>query len=258
MAAAAERPTPDLEEDRPVDGDDLIALRRRLYRPNATDEDRRRYERELTRSAAAAVAAQPAPPARSRRWSPDRARGPAAAVAALLVLVVGSLIARATTEPWPIVSAQRIELLGGPAQQAGARADLALLFGRRDPFLGLYLAQHRTTLSASLRSDSVAIDGRGTGPTTVSLAGIASPGQATGLMTVLFACDRPGTAWSWVVEGPPDADGRPVRTGARGGDCGSGITTATFVPRPHHVPSQIRIAVPAGVRSIVEVDLSAY
>ena len=87
--------------------------------------------------------------------------------------------------------------------------------------------------------------------------GIATPGQATGLMTVLLACDRPA-AYSWVLTGPRDAHGRPVRIGASGADCGGGIETATFVPKPGYLPTRIRITVPEGVRAVVEVDLSKY
>jgi hypothetical protein len=154
--------------------------------------------------------------------------------------------------PYPTVASTPIALTGSEGERAVSRADLQTLFLAPKPFLGLYLSQHPTALSASIRTDSIAVDGQGTGPTTVSLDGIATPGQPTGLMTVLLACDR-RAAYSWVLSGP-----RRTRTGASGADCGGGIVTATFVPKPNRIPTSIRITVPKGVHVIVEVDLSKY
>lgn len=236
--------------------DDLDALRAAVYRPGATEEDRRRYAAALPGPVGAAVGAAPRAQVGGRRR-----RGIVASASAVVVLaVVGVLIAvaaRPSPPPYPVVASTPIPFIGDADEIAVSRADLRTLFLDAEPFLGLFLAEHRTGLSSSLRTDSIAVDGRGTGPTTVSLAGIATPGQATGLMTVLLACDR-RAAYSWVLTGPPDAKGRPVRIGASGSDCGTGIETATFVPRPDHVPTRIRITVPEGVRTIVEVDLSKY
>lgn len=235
---------------------DLDALRSALYRPEATEEDRRRYAAavaETNREARIVVSTA----ARPRR----RRRAPLLIAAAMVVAggaaAAGAVLARPAPPPYPTVASTPIALLGDEEDRTVSRDDLAALFDDPKPFLGLYLAQHRTALSASLRTDSIAVDGRGTGPTTVSLVGIATPGQPTGLLTVLLACDR-HAAYSWVLTGPDDAAGRPVRTGASGQDCGDGIVTATFVPKANHVPTRIRITVPEGVRTIVEVDLSKY
>jgi hypothetical protein len=214
---------------------DREALRLAVFRPGATPADRDRY--------AAAT---------------GRRRGRVLVVSALAVALAGGaigtgLLARPAPPPYPTVASTPIPVLGDDEDRLDAAHDLAALFGQRKPFLGLYLAQHRTALSASIRSDSIAVDGAGTGPTTVSLRGITTPGQATGLLTVLLTCDRPAR-YSWVLGGA----GAASRTGGSGADCSGAIVTATFVPRPHHVPTSIRIDVPEGVRTIVEVDLSRY
>jgi hypothetical protein len=233
---------------------DLEALRSALYRPGATEEDRRRY--------AEALAARPQRPVDVVPLRRRRRRPLVLAVAGAVVILAGAAVAvgtltRPAIPPYPMVASTPIALLGDEEDRTASREDLAALFDDSEPFLGLYLARHRTALSASLRTDSIAVDGRGTGPTTVSLAGIATPGQATGLMTVLLACDR-RSHYSWVLTGPAGTSGRPVRTGAAGSDCGDGIVTATFVPKAGHLPARIRITVPEGVRTIIEVDLSKY
>jgi len=178
----------------------------------------------------------------------------AALAAALAGTGIGAaVLARPAAPSSPSVASTPIPVLGDDEDRLDAARDLVALFGERKPFLGLYLAQHRTALSASIRSDSIAVDGTGTGPTTVSLRGITTPGQATGLLTVLLTCDR-SARYSWVLAGA----GAASRTVGSGADCSGAIVTATFVPRPHHVPTSIRIDVPKGVRTIVEVDLSRY
>lgn len=213
------------------------ALRLAVFRPGATEADRARYAAATGRGG------------RRRRI---------VAVTALAAVLAGAgiaigVLARPAAPPYPTVASTPIPVLGDDEDRLDAGRDLAALFGERKPFLGLYLARHRTGLSASIRSDSIAVDGTGTGPTTVSLRGITTPGQATGLLTVLLTCDR-RARYSWVLGGA----GAASRTGASGDDCSGAIVTATFVPRPHHVPTSIRIDVPKGVRTIVEVDLSRY
>jgi hypothetical protein len=189
---------------------------------------------------------------------PRRRRRRVVPVVAVVVVIAAAVVVTvvltrpAPKPPYPTVASTPIALIGDAGERTVSKADLQTLFDDPKPFLGLYLSQHATSLSSSLRTDSIAVDGHGTGPTTVSLVGIATPGQATGLMTVLLACDR-SAAYSWVLTGP-----RATRTGATGSDCSGGIVTATFVPRPNRVPTSIRITVPKGVRVIVEVDLSKY
>lgn len=252
-----------------TESEDLDALRAALYRPGATEEDRDRYETAAARAEAAVPLAPPAPdPAESHsaeppppsprpRRRPRRSFVVAGVAAAVVVIAAGTVTAVLATRPaprppYPVVASTPIPLIGDEGEQEVSRADLRTLFDDSKPFLGLYLAQHPTALSASLRTDSIAVDGHGTGPTTVSLAGIATPGQATGLMTVLLTCDR-SAAYSWVLTGP-----KHTRTGASGADCSGAIVTATFVPKPNRVPTTIRITVPEHVRVIVEVDLSKY
>lgn len=234
---------------------DLDALRSALYRPGASEEDRRRYAAAVAETNREAGSVVPTA-ARPRR----RRRAPLLIAAAVVVAAgaaaAGAVLARPAPPPYPTVASTPIALLGDEVDRTVSRDDLAALFDERQPFLGLYLARHRTALSASIRTNSIAADGRGTGPTTVSLVGIATPGQPTGLMTVLLTCDR-AASYSWVLTGPDDAAG-PVRTGASGPDCGGRIVTATFVPKANHVPTRIRITVPEGVRTIVEVNLSKY
>lgn len=216
---------------------DQESLRRAVYRRDAAGEDLARY-----------AAAAGRRPRRLRR-----------ALVPVLVAALGGaalgigVLVRPAPPPYPVVASTPVPVLGDDEDRLDAARDLAALFGQRKPFLGLYLAQHRTALSASIRSDSIAVDGTGTGPLVLSLRGIATPGQATGLLTVLLTCDR-STRYSWVLGGA----GAASRTGASGDDCGGSIVTATFVPRPHHVPTTIRVDVPKGVRTIVEVDLSRY
>jgi hypothetical protein len=227
--------------------DDVDALRAALYRPGATEADRARYALAAGRPA---PTGEPHPPRRRRRR-------PIVIVAAAGVVVAAAaattLLVRPAPKPqYPTVASTPIALIGDAGEQAVSKSDLQTLFDDPKPFLGLYLSRHSTSLSSSLRTDSIAVDGKGTGPTTVSLEGITTPGQATGLMTVLLSCDR-STSYTWVLSGP-----RRTRTGASGDDCGGRIVTATFVPKADRVPTSIRVTVPKGVRVVVEVDLSKY
>lgn len=251
-ARAERRSTRGPGENRNVTAErkDLEALRLAVFRPGATAEDRARYAE--ARGPEDGGAGPGAPVAARRR------RRRALAIPAIVLVLCGTaaaigVLARPAAPPYPTVASTPIPVLGDDEARLDARRDLAALFDEPKPFLGLYLAQHRTALSASIRSDSIAVDGEGTGRTTVSLRGITTPGQATGLLTVLLTCDRPAR-YSWVLSG----SGAASRTGGSGDDCSGAIVTATFVPRPHHVPTRIRIDVPAGVRTIVEVDLSRY
>jgi hypothetical protein len=233
--------------------EDVDALRAALYRPGATEEDRARFAAASARPEV--PQAEPDRPAtRSRRRRRPAIPGAVAAVAVVAAAAGATvLLTRPAPRPeYPTVASSPIALIGDPGEQAVSRADLATLFDDAKPFLGLYLSRHATSLSSSLRTDSIAVDGRGSGPTTVSLTGIATPGQATGLMTVLVTCDR-SAAYSWLLTGP-----KRTRTGASGPDCGGRIVTATFVPKANRVPTSIRVTVPKGVRVIVEVDLSQY
>lgn len=236
-----------------TDSDDLDALRAALYRPGATEEDRARYAVAVERAGVDPDAEVASPRPRRRRLRRRTLAVEVVAAVVVIGVVVTVLLTRPAPKPaYPTVASTPIALTGSTEEQAVSRADLRTLFLAPEPFLGLYLSQHPTALSASIRTDSIAVDGRGTGPTTVSLDGIATPGQPTGLMTVLLACDR-SAAYSWVLTGP-----KRTRTGASGSDCGGGVVTATFVPKPNRIPTSIRITVPKGVRVIVEVDLSKY
>lgn len=258
----------------------LRTARAAVYRRDAGEDDRRRVQalasaiagdEEATRAAIARATVPPSigaadaglptsqfePPVPATR--PQRARAAViagGAVAAAVALIGGGIAlsggSGATPRATPSVQSTPIPYLGGPAAVSRSRADLAALFDHpQDAFLGLFLAQHRTALSSSIRTNSIAKDATAVGPHMFSLAGIQND-QPTGLLTVLLTCSR-SAPYSWDLIAP---GAKPVHV--RGAECHGHVVSATFVPEPHHVPTGLRVVVPRGVRVLVEADLSRY
>lgn len=255
----------------------LQASRALIYRPGATDLDRERFEterrtvrleEELTLQAAAAsevespdVERNPrSPTVRQRRRSRRVLIAVTVVVAAVCIaLVAGSRIAISpapspSASPSGVARTLSIDFIGTPAAIRAQRADLAGLFSSPQPYIGLFLSQHKTTLSVQPRSDSIGVNGKSTGPQRLSLAGIDGGTAGGGIATVLITCDR-RAAYRWALIGP--ADSRGDTTLARGfGDCFGSVQSATLLVEPDRIPRELRVVLPRNVQVLTEVDLS--
>jgi hypothetical protein len=189
---------------RSAEAERLDALRRRLYSPDATPEDRAAYE-------AAEVAAGAAHPAPADRPAPRRFR--AGVLVGAVLLVVAGVAGLVTTHPLtplttpsatPAVTATAAAAAAGDERIPAASASRlrfirALRSGDRAGLLD-YLYGHSPLIPAEIRTtgraDSTEYVGLGSSLIALDPSRLAERG---GRVTVIIVSDRPAT-YSWQAE----------------------------------------------------------
>ena len=244
--------------------DELDALRRRLYSPDATDGDRAAFAAaEAARAVpepviASAIVVEPPPPTPGAPTSsvPARWRILAIGGATALVLVSAVLVAvghpfaprpvPATATPSPQVS-----VIGSISVPASAQAAfLRELRAGKDPELLAYLDAHPATLLGGLRTagrtDTTGFSG--TGPSTLNLA----PQQSTthGHMTLVLVAES-DVHFQWTPTTVAESNDRsgPERPVANlDGAAEAGQPVSGTVAYSGGVPSRLTLLLPSGVR----------
>ncbi len=222
---------------------DREALRRRLYRPDASPDDLQRFASAAPRTARrAGASATPTP--RRRRPRPSRRAVGAAGVAAVLLVVAGALLLRPTGAP-PAPAPT------GVALSAEDRSELLQNLARGgDAGIAAYLVTHPSPPGLVATDGTITDELHGSGPGTLPLDVSQVPAGA-GRATVLVVVAQPvHVAWQALrlgTDGSPVVVLRPVAE--RQGDQAAGaLTTATFAHSDGGRPVRLRVDVPDGVR----------
>lgn len=133
------------------------------------------------------------------------------------------------------------------------RVDLAALFSAADPDLQTYLLRHDVALTSQVHSEGDRLRRTATGSTDIDLRSLQN-GPA-GRLTLLLTCDR-SARYSWRMSAPGPEHHEPTTVSASGSQCAGHVIAATFAPQHGRVPTRLVLTLPAGVRSLIEVDLS--
>lgn len=249
------------------------ALRRRLYRPGATEADVAAYDAAAAAEAPAEVVApEPARPAEvpARAGTagvpvdaPDPAPAPkrskrlllglALAVPALLVVALVVRPGAPSPAPSPTATPAASPSLqpDGAAVSSAERAGfISRLVAGEQAGLSTYLDRHAQDLPAALaqatRSDTLEFAGDGTGAVELDPPSIGDDG---GRVTVLLVLSADGEA-SWALTRPrTDDPAQSTSAGsASGGQTAGAMTAATVSYAPGQRPTRLRVAAPPGVR----------
>jgi hypothetical protein len=236
---------------------ELDELRRRIYRADATEDDRARYRdlvqrAEATGRGATDADARPgstddhrAVPAAAT--GPRRRRGLLLAGAFALVALAGisvSLLPRGAAEP-PSPSPQAIAV-DGPTRSEFVQN----LAGGGAAGIAAYLVTHRSPPELRNASRFYTIERDGTGPRSFSLNGTPAE-TASGRATVFLVVEVQGrAAWTAYRVREQTDDPSPLQVVARrSGDQRSGVlSSATFRYASGGRPVRLDVDVPAGVR----------
>jgi hypothetical protein len=238
----------------PDQGSDLDELRRRIYREDATDEDRARY-RALTQRMPQASPLRG--PGADRAAHPEPAndhavlrRGPrrvllAGAFALVALAGIGlGILPRGAPEP-PSPSPQAVTF-DGPTRSEFVQN----LAGGGAAGIAAYLVTHRPPAPLLTANRYFTIEREGTGPRTISLNS-TPPETLAGRATVFLVLEVEGHAgWSASRIREQTDDPSPLQVIARrSGDQQSGVmTSATFRYPAGGRPVRLDIDAPAGVR----------
>lgn len=215
--------------------EDRESLRRRLYRPDASPDDLRRY----------AIAA----PRAARRPEPQRRRPPVRLLVALVATVVGvAVVTAAVLLRTPDASALPAPTTIGLSAQD--RTELLQNLARGgDAGIAAYLVTHPSPPGLVPTPGTVTDEVHGTGSRTVPLDGSQVPAGA-GRATVLIVVAQPAhVAWRALrlgTDGSPAVVLRPV-AGREGDQAAGAMTTATFAYADGRRPSRLRVEVADGV-----------
>jgi membrane-associated protease RseP (regulator of RpoE activity) len=243
--------------------DELDALRRRLYSPDATDADRAAFAAAEAATRAepepvpTSVLAPPPPPPPGPPARPLPTRWRLVAIGGATVLVLVGVTAVAVGHPFapgPVVSSAvpspALSVIGSIAVPASAQAAFIRdLRAGRDPGLLAYLDAHPATLLQQLRAagrtDTTGV--AGVGPTTLNLA--PQVPKDAGHITLVLVTEA-AVHFQWTPTTLADANDRsgPERPVANDdGAAVAGEPVAGSVAYSGGVPSRLTLIVPAGV-----------
>jgi hypothetical protein len=238
-------------------GSELDELRRRIYRPDATDADRARYRELLgqARHPGRSTHAEPDPdpdpgrPAVAVSTDPPRRRGGGLVLAGALALLAATgvgIILLPRGEPALPGPSPRAIAADGPTRSefvenlaAGGTAGIAA-----------YLVTHPSPSELRGASRFFTIERSGTGPHSFSLNGTPADAES-GRATVLLVVQVQGrAAWTAYRVREQSDDPSPLQAIARrSGDQRSGVlSSATFRYPGGGRPVRLDVDVPAGVR----------